>query len=104
MKRRRRALVKRVSAAYKEMQWAKVVRRRDNFQCQFPRCFFISRSIDAHHIAMRSRRPDLKFVQTNGICLCREHHTWVHANQTEAVSMGLLSEDSYERAQKEKAA
>jgi len=86
---------------YKEEQWKKAVRARDGFQCQFPKCFYRDRSIDVHHIAMRSRRPDLKFVQTNGTCLCREHHTWVHAHETEAVRMGLLSTETYEAARKE---
>jgi hypothetical protein len=86
---------------YKEEQWKKAVRARDGFQCQFPKCFIRSRSIDAHHIAMRSRRPDLKFVQDNGICLCREHHAWVHANSIEATRMGLLSDESYEKAKQE---
>lgn len=90
------------SNRYKEEQWKKAVRARDRFQCQFPKCFFFSRSIDAHHIAMRSRRPDLKFTHDNGICLCREHHAWIHANQAEAVAMGLLSTDSYEKAAHDK--
>ena len=89
---------------YKEEQWKKAVRARDGFQCQFPTCFTRSRSIDVHHIAMRSRRPDLKFVQDNGVCLCRQHHNWCHANQGQAIAMGLLSADSYEKAKKELAA
>lgn len=89
------------SNQYKEEQWKKAVRARDRWQCQFPGCFFFSRSIDAHHIAMRSRRPDLKFDRDNGISLCREHHSWVHSHQAEANKMGLLSADSYEAAMKE---
>ena len=49
---------------------------------------------------MRSRRPDLKYVLENGICLCREHHGWVHDNPIEAGEMGLLSSESYELAAK----
>lgn len=86
--------------ARKEDQCKRAVRRRDNYQCQFSGCWFISRSIDVHHIAMRSRRPDLKFVQDNCVALCREHHSWVHAHQEQAISMGLLSNNSYEKAAK----
>src|SRR5688500_10145767 len=104
-KPKKRKVSKRVlSNRYKEEQWKKAVRARDNFQCQFPGCFTRNRSIDAHHIAMRSARPDLKFVQANGIALCRFHHDYVHANQREAVTMGLLNLETYEAAQKERAA
>jgi len=85
----------------REQDWKRAVRARDTFQCQFPKCFTRDRSIDVHHIAMRSRRPDLKYVQSNGICMCREHHQWIHAHSLEAQKMGLLSSDSYEKAQKE---
>lgn len=92
------------SNRYKEEQCKKAVRARDNFQCQFPRCFTRSRSIDVHHIAMRSKRPDLKFVRENCIALCREHHIYVHAHIDESVGMGLLDLTTYEAAQKAKAA
>ena len=103
--RRRRALVakqkslraKPESAA--EKRFKREVRERDNFTCQFPGCGS-TENIDVHHIAKRSQRPDLKLVVSNGICLCRKHHTWTDFNHDEAVSMGLLSTESYELAQR----
>lgn len=90
--------------SYKEEQWKKAVRERDDFTCRFPGCSFRSKSIDAHHIAMRSRRPDLKFVVENGIALCRSHHAEVHAHPIESVAMGLLSDETYEKAKNSLAA
>ena len=87
--------------AYREEQWKKAVRARDGFQCQFPGCFVRDKSIDAHHIAMRSRRPDLIFTVANGIALCRQHHSWCHLNSIEATAMGLLSDETYEAANKQ---
>ena len=83
-----------------EKAWSKAVRERDNYSCQFPCCNKSSKSIDTHHIAPRSLRPDLKFKLENGVCLDRQHHSWVHANKDEAVAMGLLNLESYELAQK----
>lgn len=83
--------------AHKEEQWKKAVRARDGYQCQFRGCWTRDRSIDAHHIAMRSRRPDLKFVHSNGISLCRTHHDWVHRNPIDAERLGLLSSETYEK-------
>lgn len=87
-----------------DAKWARQVKERDNYTCQYPECFKSYKSIDAHHIAMRSRRPDLKCAVSNGITLCRTHHTWVHENSIKATRMGLLSADSYEKAKKEIAA
>jgi hypothetical protein len=83
-----------------EWAWKRQIRERDEFKCQFPRCSSYSRHNDAHHIAPRSRRPDLKLELSNGITLCRNHHEWVHKNPIEAEEMGLLSSETYELAQK----
>jgi len=32
----------------------------------------------AHHINDASNHPDLKFVVSNGVCLCKKHHVWLH--------------------------
>lgn len=85
-------------------KWRRECRERDNFTCQFPGCGRYSKLIDVHHIAKRSQRPDLKFEVSNGVCLCREHHAWTDLNHDEAVSLGLLSTESYELANKPKAA
>jgi hypothetical protein len=96
MKRSRMA--KRNRNGHKEAQFKDVVRKRDAYQCQYPGCFTRNMSIDVHHIATRKRRPDLKFVQQNCVCLCRLHHIHVHSHQDEAIRMGLLSTDFYEMA------
>lgn len=83
------------------IKWRRECRIRDNYTCQFPKCGRQSKRIDVHHIAKRSQRPDLKFDVNNGICLCREHHDWTDKNHDKAVEMGLLSVESYEKAQKD---
>lgn len=82
-------------------RWKREVRERDSYTCQFPECGHQSKRIDVHHIAKRSQRPDLKFVVSNGICLCRAHHDWTDRNHDEAVRRGLLNTESYELAKKQ---
>ena len=84
-----------------QLRFKREVRERDNFTCQFPSCGVYDLHIDVHHIAKRSQRPDLKLVTSNAICLCRKHHSWTDTNHDEAVRLGLLSTESYEKAQKE---
>lgn len=57
--------------------------------------------LDAHHIAMRSQRPDLKYDIYNGAALHRKCHAWVHKNQEKAKELGLLSTETYEKARKD---
>lgn len=80
--------------------WSKRVRGRDGNACQFPDCRTGDSRIDPHHIAPRSRRPDLIYIDENGICLCRTHHNWCHDNPRQAEATQLLNFDSYELAQK----
>lgn len=84
-----------------ESRWSKAVRERNNNTCQFPGCGKQGKSLDTHHIAPRSLRPDLKFNVDNGVTLDRTHHNWVHANKDEAVAMGLLDLTTYELAKKQ---
>lgn len=77
------------------------VRKRDNYTCRFPGCGRQGRSIDVHHVAKISQRPDLKFDPDNMICLCRVHHDWTDHNRAEAIRLGLLSDESYELAKKQ---
>lgn len=83
-----------------DKEWQKAVRERDNYTCQ--RCGKYEALIHTHHVAPRSRRPDLKHDVANGKCLCGSCHQWVHHHPKEATALGLLSDASYERAQKEK--
>lgn len=84
-----------------EERFKKEVRERDGCHCQFPRCRYQDDHIDVHHIAERSLRKDLIYTVTNGICVCRKHHTWIHNNMKKAIQMGLLSIRSRELAAKE---
>lgn len=77
------------------------VRERDNYTCRFPKCGKEHKSIDVHHIAKISQRPDLKFDPDNMLCLCRKHHNWIDQNHDKAVEMGLLNVESYELAKKQ---
>lgn len=78
--------------------WKAAVREKDNYTCQ--RCGVYQRYIHAHHVAPRSRRPDLIRVIENGKCLCASCHAWVHMNPKEATALGLLSDETYEKARK----
>lgn len=101
LRQRRVAMsARRVSSA--EKTWTKAVREKDNYTCQ--RCGKYDKFIHTHHVAPRSRRPDLKLAVANGICLDTECHAWVHANPIAATEQGLLSDATYELAMKEKAA
>jgi len=83
-----------------EREWKLKVRERDSYTCQH--CFKVTlKSIHCHHIAPRSRRPDLKLVVENGIALCLCCHSWVHAYPIQATEQGFLSDATYEKAQKE---
>lgn len=83
--------------------WSKAVRERDGNKCQwviFGPCATGDNRIDPHHIAPRSRRPDLKYEVSNGIALCRTHHNWVGDNPIAAEKIGLNSFETYELARK----
>ena len=83
-----------------EREWKLKVRERDNYTCQ--RCFKVTlKSIHCHHIAPRSRRPDLVLELSNGIALCFECHAWCHARPIEATKAGFLSDASYEKAKRD---
>lgn len=82
--------------------WGRRVRARDRNICRYPiGCASGDNRIDPHHIAPRSQRPDLSYIDSNGICLCRWHHDWVHANPLQARAKGLLSGRTMELAAKE---
>lgn len=87
----------------KGQAWSLAVKERDGWRCQWPKgCTTGDDRIDAHHIAERSLRPDLRFDVNNGIALCRTHHDWIPLHRKEAIRLGLLSEATYEAAQKAK--
>jgi 5-methylcytosine-specific restriction enzyme A len=98
MKRGGRIKIKREPPALVKAK--RIARERDGYTCQFPGCGKRYKNIDAHHIAKRSQRPDLRLDPNNLICLCREHHSWTDTHHDEAVRMSLLNTESYELAKK----
>ena len=44
---------------------------------------------------------DLKSDLNNGKTVCPDCHLWIHSNPIEATAIGLLSDETYERAKKE---
>ncbi len=91
------ARAKRFQVLRADTIWSQAVRQRDDHRCR--RC----RKRDehgnhAHHIAPRSRRPDLKRDLTNGATVCPPCHNWIHSNPIEAEAAGLLASATYEEA------
>lgn len=84
-----------------EENWRKEVLQRDGYKCRYPACCAVGRGLHAHHISPRSRRPDLKYVVSNGATLCFRHHDYIHLNPKKGVALGLLSLRTYELARKE---
>lgn len=102
--------------------WGRQVKMRDGNQCQWPGisaelifrfgykafdvrlalrpCATGDTRIDPHHIAEKSLRPDLKYSIENGLALCRTHHDWIPLNRAAAIALGILSDETYEKAQR----
>lgn len=88
----------------RDTAWSKAVLERDGHRCQWlGGCHTGDDRIDPHHKAERSQRPDLKYDISIGIALCRTHHDWIPLHRAEAIAMGLLLEETYEKAMKNKA-
>lgn len=84
---------------YADSVWSWAVRARDDHRCQ--RCGKRDeKNNHAHHVAPRSRRPDLKKVMSNGKTVCPPCHDWIHSHPIEAEAAGLLSSETYEAAHK----
>ncbi len=66
--------------------WRKEVYKRDGYKCRWPGCKCKSKKINAHHIKKWSAYPLMRFIVSNGITLCWEHHESVRGK-----------EESYER-------
>ena len=82
--------------------WSKRIRERDKVCQELGGCKTGDTRLDAHHIAPRGRRPDLRYTDSNGILLCRTRHQWIDTHQEEAIAIGLLSDESYELAMKQR--
>ncbi len=70
-KRKRRGFAKNIS------QWRQAVMERDDYTCQD--CGTRRRKGNhAHHIKMKSERPELRLYVKNGVTLCRDCHNIRH--------------------------
>lgn len=67
--------------------WRECVFVRDNFICQ--QCKQGGK-IEAHHIHMWSKYPDLRFDVDNGITLCEECHGRIRGHEDEYIEMFIM--------------
>lgn len=83
--------------AYK--RWRLAVYTRDGFCCRL--CRKGKRRLNAHHIRRWSDYPELRFVVSNGITLCRSCHCRVTGCEAayEELFMRLVNPDSLLRIQ-----
>lgn len=61
-------------------KWRRAVRKRDGARCQMPRCRARTR-IQVHHIIQWAISPALRYVVSNGICLCRKCHASIRGQE-----------------------
>jgi hypothetical protein len=69
--------------------WRLAVYKRDKFTCRFSGCRS-TRGINAHHIRRWADFPELRFVVSNGITLCKKHHGLVTGKEDDYMQMFLL--------------
>lgn len=79
---RKRILDKTIYKLKKYKEWRLKVFKRDRFTCQL--CNKVGGFLQAHHIKMKYKFPELIFDILNGITLCYRCHQEVHANGDEA--------------------
>lgn len=64
--------------AYKD--WRIKILKRDNFQCQMPRCKN-KKYLQVHHIKKWSTASSLRYDLSNGITVCSSCHREVNRNE-----------------------
>lgn len=71
--------VLRSSNGYKE--WRNSVFKRDEYTCRI--CGKRGGRLNAHHIKMWSKFPELRFAVSNGVTLCEDCHKKIHKGETD---------------------
>lgn len=56
------------------------VRKRDGKMCKWPGCGK-KKSLNVHHILPWKQFPHLRYKESNGICLCKQHHKAVTGHE-----------------------
>jgi len=71
-------------------QWRKEVYQRDGYKCLW--CGS-KKKLQAHHIKLWAHYPQLRYVLSNGITLCKYHHSLIHGKeqQYERMLSGMLN-------------
>lgn len=57
-----------------------IVRARDKGRCRIPNCH--ERSVHLHHIVYRSKSKRLRWVPSNLVSLCVDHHRLEHIDRS----------------------
>jgi hypothetical protein len=72
--------------------WRAAVRKRDGSKCMMPKCT-MKRRVVVHHIKRWADYPELRYIVSNGICLCRKCHISIQNKEEmyEALFMTLIS-------------
>lgn len=70
--------------------WRESVFEQDKFSCQFPECKQIGGKIEAHHIKLYSEYPELRFVTSNGVTLCKRHHRMIRQYESDIEYLFIL--------------
>lgn len=75
-------------------KWRQDVYRRDKYKCKL--CGS-KHKIQAHHIKLWAHYPELRFVLSNGITLCKKHHNEIKGReqQYECMFMELLNDNFF---------
>lgn len=63
-------------------KWREDIKKRDNYQCQWPGCCSRHR-IQVHHIKTWASYPGMRYVTANGITLCAKCHDSVKGKEVD---------------------